>query len=106
MNIQRHLNQSVQWKSKTGSDSWEGDTYGDPIEIPARVEERARVVAGVGGAEVRSVTEAYVVADVRIGDQVDFGAGFETIEARNTEVDLAGNFSHYVLFSEPGGGER
>lgn len=104
--IADYLNQRVLWKRRTGGDDWQGATYSDPVEIPARVEERVRVMGGAGGSEVRATNEVTVAEDVRIGDfinwrDLDPEGSFDEVQTRNSEVDLFGGVEDYVLFFEP-----
>ncbi len=104
--IDDYLNQRVLWKKRTGGDDWQGVSYAAPVEIPARVEERVRVMGGTGGQETRATNEVFVTEDVRVGDLVDWrpdetGENFDEVQTRNAEVDLFGEVEGYVLFFEP-----
>lgn len=103
MNVRRYMPRTISWKRRTGENSWNEGTYAAPVGIPARVEESVRIVEGSAGNELRATNEVMVTDDVRVGDLVDWrGDGdYEEVEARNSESDLAGEVSYYVLYFEP-----
>ena len=104
--IEDYLGQRVLWKRKTGTNDWGDIAYSEPQEIPARVEERVRIMGGTGGSEIRATNEVYVTEDVKIGDLINWrdldpDGRFDEVQTRNSENDLFGEIEYYILFFEP-----
>lgn len=105
--LRRHLRQRVLWKQWTGADQWDNATYSEPVEIPARVEEKVRLGSGgsgAGGSTALATTNIIVEADVRLGDllAVDLTDPlFEEVETRDSYVDLGGQVRGYKCYLEP-----
>lgn len=96
--IQGMLTDTVSWEAKTASDpqGWEGDTFADPVNIPAFRAEKTREVVGPGGLEIHSISQIVVVEDVRVGDMIDG----TIIQGRSTIRGLGTDTLGYVLTTE------
>lgn len=64
------LNQSVTWKSLTGSDAYNKPTYSSS-SIAARKEKRNRMVRNVDGENVVSNTTVFTQQEIGLHDEID-----------------------------------
>jgi hypothetical protein len=104
MDLRRHLRQTILHKRRTGQTHDREVTYSEPEEIPARVEEKARLGSTGQGAEILATTNIIVEAEVAIGDLVATDTAsprYEEVESRESYVDLAGRVLGYKLYLEP-----
>lgn len=114
MNIERHLTHRILWRAREGQDSWGETFYSEPVELPARWEEKSRSMPSVGGASaIRATNNVYVYEDVGVGDmvalyseEVSEGSSepdYHEVEARESIEDVRGNTVSYILYFEPVG---
>lgn len=94
MNLQGFLRQTVSWEAKTGESDWGDATFGDPVTLPARVEERQNMVRAAGGLQVLATTKVMLVQEVAIGDRIN---GLD-VQARESIVDVGGNVLGWTVY--------
>lgn len=69
----RHLNQDITYWPIAGSDGYGGFTFGTPILLKARWEEKAELFIDLEMEEVRSKAIVYMPIDVENGDYLAEG---------------------------------
>ena len=92
--IGSYLNQTAVWHSKTGSDPYEGDTYGPDALIKVRWEGNRKLVRNAQGEE--TVSEALVItkAAVQADDVLTFDGRDWTAISVLVATNLDGSESH------------
>lgn len=94
MNIKGFLKQTVSYEPKTGASDWGDSTFGAPITLPARVEEKQNMVRAAGGIEVLSTTRIMLVQEVQVGDRLN---GLE-VQGRESIVDVSGKTLGWTVY--------
>ena len=96
--VERFLRHDVTWLPRIGSDAYTGNTFGDPVVVRARWNERAHMVPSDDGVEVTSGAKVTLQQPVRIGDKlVDPFSGRERfVKQVDRATDTRGVLSHYV----------
>lgn len=73
MDPTRNMNEDVTHWSVTGTDGYGGFTFGTPIKLSGRWEEKAELFLDINNEEVISSAIVFVSADVSIGDYLGQG---------------------------------
>ena len=97
MNVARYFRQEATLESLTARDSYDGNTYDDPVTINVRwYTETDRVD---NGERVIRTSSSHIstLADVKVGDRITDEAGtVRYVEAVRKNRSSKGTFSHYV----------
>ncbi|OPX89982.1 MAG: hypothetical protein A4E53_01197 [Pelotomaculum sp. PtaB.Bin104] len=92
--IQGKLNQTAQWKRKTGNNDYAEPIYADPVDIAVRWEGRRRMVRNQQGKEVISECLVFCLEDVQPDDVITYKGTDYTVIAVSEIPNLAGSISH------------
>jgi hypothetical protein len=82
-------------------DEWGATTYGTPVTVPCRIEERTQIVMGASGPLRVMETKVWVDGATVVNQRshVTFADGtVAPIQAMETWRDELGNLDHFVLF--------
>jgi len=82
-------------------DAYGAPTYGAPVTVPCRIEERTQIVMGASGPLRVMETKVWVDGDTVVNQRsrVTFTDGTDApIQAMETWQDELGNLDHIVLF--------
>lgn len=96
--IESTLNQSAQWKKKTGQNAYTEPIFADAVDIQVRWEGGLRKVKDRQGNEVISQAKVFCVEIINPADVLVYG-GRECEVINYTEhFDLDGEYSHREVY--------
>jgi hypothetical protein len=67
----KYMNQTVQFRPKTGTDGFGKATFGPVEAVPARFVEKQQLIRNANGQEVMSSAEALMEREPKMGDTVN-----------------------------------
>lgn len=73
MNLSRNMNQDVTHWPVSGSDGYGGFTFGTPVKLAGRWEDRNELFLSTNAEEVVSRAVVYLATDLTIGDFLALG---------------------------------
>lgn len=93
--ISRHLRQTVQYQGEGGRDPFTGEPApGEPVNIPARYEEKQRYVRNAQGSEVASTAEVLMETEPVLNGRIEG----RPIQARESLVNRQGQVIGWRAF--------
>ena len=90
------MNQTAVWKHKTGTNEYTESIYAPEASIPARIEERVRLVKDKTGNQVISRSTVFTMAQIKVDDLVDGKVAL----AVNNNTGLDGSIEGYEVMLE------
>lgn len=96
MNLRGFLKQTVRYERKADTDEWGSPSYEPEVTVPARIEEKQKLVRDGDGTEVLATTRVLLLAEPepRIGDHVNG----QDVQARESIVDVGGTLLGWTVY--------
>ena len=94
LNLRGFLKQTISLERLTGVDDWGTPSFAPAVTLPARKEEKQKLVRSTDGAEVLATTRVLVVDEVVIGDRIDG----RDVQARESVVDVGGRLLGWTVY--------
>lgn len=93
---EEYFNQTITWKSVSGTNDSNENTY-TTTSIKARYEYKRKVTRNSAGIEVLSVAQCYTKYPIAENDVITFDSVDWKVVSVANQVDFFGNVNHYEV---------